>query len=419
MSEGGWRLTLARLTRRIGFRLAAFSAAAVALALVAGISGTLVPEGVPADLGQGSVQTILEILATSMLAVTTFSLTAMISAYASAAAATTPRAIQLLVEDRTSQNALSSFLGTFVFSIVGIAALSTEYYGEQGRFVLYVGTLVVISIVVVTLLRWIQHLVHFGRLHDVLDRVEDAASETVRANARRPHLGGSAPVDVPAGALRIVAESAGCVTAVDVDTLARQAEQDGLRVHVRALPGAPIALGDALALVEGGPDIQARQAIRRAFLVERHRTYEQDPRLGLVALAEIGSRAMSSSVNDPGTAIEALTSIERVLTVALTTKPERADDRFARVHVPAVPFQDLIEDALRPIARDGAAHVEVGLRLQRVIAALLSIAGPEHAEVLREASVRAERRARAALTDEGDAALLVEAAGRTRRDATP
>ena len=85
MTVSGWRTFLRRLVRKIWFRLALFATVALALALVARLIGPLLPDSFAPELGQGSVRTLLEILASSMLVVTTFSLTAMVSAYASAA----------------------------------------------------------------------------------------------------------------------------------------------------------------------------------------------------------------------------------------------------------------------------------------------------------------------------------------------
>ncbi|WP_062526142.1 DUF2254 domain-containing protein [Demequina rhizosphaerae] len=416
MDASGWRLALVRLTRRLWFRLAAFAGGAVAVALLAGAAGSWPTAVLDVDLGQGAVRTLLQILATSMLAVTTFSLTVMVSAYATAATVSTPRATQLLVQDQTSQHALATFLGAFVYSIVGIAALSTGYYGEEGRIVLYAGTLVVIAIVVLTLLRWIQHLVDFGRMSDVLDRVERAACDAATDAALHPHLGGAAPVAVPPQAWAVTAAEPGVVTHLDMAALSAAADASAVRVHVLVRAGASVARGEELARVEGPRADDVADAVRGAFLVERHRTYDQDPRLGLVALGEIGSRALSPSTNDPGTAIEALNAIQRVLTAALTTEPD-PDTAHPHVHVPSVPLADLVEDGIRPIARDGAALVEVGLRVQRVLGGLLGIAEPEDAAVLREASRRAERRATARLDDPRDLELVSRASARARGEA--
>ena len=414
MNRQQWRMFWTRLREQIWLRLALFTAGALLLVVLAWAVGPALGDSLTFDFGQDSVSSILSILGTSMLAVTTFSLTAMISAYAAAARGTTPRATQLLIADPTSQNALSTFLGSFVFAIVGIIALSVGAITEQARSILFLGTLVVIALVVVTLLRWIHHLTGFGRVPDVLDRVESAATEAGCEAARRPHLGGKAPVELPAGARKVAAEQPGAVTGIVMAELEQVAAAADAVVHVVATPGVTVGQGGVLAWVEGGGTGDERlDEVAACFRIEKHRTYEQDPRLGLVALAEIGSRALSPSTNDPGTAIESLNAIERVMSAMMTADVDE-DVEFSRVHVPAVDFADLIEDALRPVARDGAPLVEIGMRVQRVIGHLLAIANSEEAVELRSASERAERRAIAGLEDAGDHELVREAAAGAR-----
>ncbi|WP_161794515.1 DUF2254 domain-containing protein [Demequina globuliformis] len=401
---------MTRVAAQVWFRLVLFTVGAVAVVLVAWLAGPYLPM-LGADLGQDSVGTILNIMATSMLAVTTFSLTAMISAYSAAAQGTTPRATQLLVEDPTSQNALSTFLGAFVFAIVGIIALGLDAFGEQARSVLFIATLVVIATVVVTLLRWIHHLTEFGRVPDIIDRVERAATTAACEYAKAPHLGGSVARDAPGPVTEFRAHSPGCVTGISMAQLERWARKADARVHVDVLPGVTVGKGTVLGRVEGRTEVSDADAheLRGAFLIEDHRTYEQDPRLGLVALSEIGSRALSPSTNDPGTAIEVLNALERVFIRVLTTRPD-PEVPYPHVHVPQPRFEDLIEDAFRPVARDGAALVEIGLRVQRVLGHLIDVADPREAQQLVEASERGERRAVASLRDEGDRDLVRRAA---------
>ncbi|WP_061960542.1 DUF2254 domain-containing protein [Demequina flava] len=410
-----WKTWVTRLASRIWFRLALFTVGAIAVVLIAWLLGPYLPSVLSADLGQDSVGTILEIMATSMLAVTTFSLTAMISAYSAAARATTPRATQLLIDDPTSQNALSTFLGAFVFSIVGIVALGLEAFGDEARAVLFIASLIMIAIVVGTLLRWIHHLTGFGRVPDTIDRVERAATQAACDYARAPRFGGSQEREPAAGVTEIRAGRPGCVTGIAMESLQEWADRADARVHVDVLPGRTVGQGQCLGRVESDSSVSEADLghLCEAFLIEDHRTYEQDPRLGFVALAEIGSRALSPSTNDPGTAIEALNAIERTFTHVLTAQPD-TDVPYPRVHVPAPNLGDLIEDALRPVARDGAPLVEIGLRVQRVLEHLLALAEPRDVAVFVGASERAERRALDGLVDAGDRELVQRAAREAR-----
>lgn len=392
---------LRRLAKKVWARAALVTVISIAFVLAAGWVSRLIPFRFVIDLGQDSVGSILQIIASSMLAVTTFSITAMVTAYSSATTTATPRATQLLVEDPTSQNALSTFVGGFTFSLVGIIALSTGYYGEQGRTILFLGTLVMVAVLVVTLLRWIAHLSTFGRMADIIDRVEAAASTTLCAYAAAPSLGARAAHEsLPLTGEPIASQESGYVTFVDVAALERIAGERGSEIHVAALAGRFTDTVAPLALVHGGAavDDTTREAILRAFRVEPHRTYEQDPRLGVIALAEIGSRALSPATNDPGTAIEILGSLQRVLSEALRTEPE-TEVRYPHVWIRPVALDDLVIDAFRPIARDGAGTVEVQIRLQKSLASLAG-ADPERSGVFERAADQAHRRALRALPDE-------------------
>lgn len=392
-----------RLGRQVWVRAALFTVIGIAIALVAGLVGPLLPFSISIDLGQNAVDSLLQIIATAMLTVSTFSVTAMVTAFSSATTTATPRSTPLLIADTTSQNAVSTFIGAFTYSLVGIVALSTGYYTEQGRTILFVGTLVVIAIVVFTLLRWISHLSTFGRMADVIDRVEQAATLTIQRHAASPALGARRLTTVPPGARAVHADDIGYVTHLDVATLDRLADAHGLRVYVTAAPGRLADARTPLVRVEGEVDDATASALRGAFRLEHHRTYEQDPRFGVIALSEIGSRALSAATNDPGTAIEVIAALQRVLAHAVTAEPD-SEVRYPRVHIAPATLDEIVADAFRPLARDGAAQVEVQVRLQKCLASLAATA-PAHADVFRDAARAAFARSRRAL-DRADARLL-------------
>lgn len=375
-SRLGWIVT--RIRRKIWFRAALITLVSLVTAAAAGALARYLPYEFTGDVGQNAVDTILQIVASSMLAVTTFSLTAMVSAYGSATQLATPRATQLMIGDRTSQNALSTFLGAFVFAIVGIVGLQTNLYGGQGRVVLLIATLLLIVLVVVTLLRWIAHIAAFGRMADVIDRVENAAADAMREFAADPYLGMRPAPAEPAGA-PVFAAAIGYVTHIDVAVLARAAKARNLAIHVNAPPGSLVHAGRPLMYVDGACDGGARAALAKAFTIERHRSFDNDPRLGVIALAEIASRALSPAVNDPGTAIEVLNALLRTLSALPADRPCEPADRPA-VYMPRPSTGELLDDAFLPIIRDGAGQMEVMLRALAILKALrATVSGTEAA----------------------------------------
>jgi uncharacterized membrane protein len=373
-----WQWLWRQLTRKLWFRAGLLSLLAVATALIAIVLAPFIPPDAPASVGSDAVDSILHILASSLLAVTIFSLTAAVSAYGNAARSVTPRATKLLMEDPTTQNALATFLGSFLYSLVGIIALSTGIYGSEGRLVLFVVTVMVIVLIVGTLLRWIDHLSGFGMVGETTARVEQAATRAMKAHAATPHLGGGPLVDlehgIPTDAVEVRCPEIGYVQHVDVPALAACADKHGGEVFVTALPGTFVDPSRPLARVLN-IDTEHFDVVRRAFTVGDERSFDQDPRFGLSVLAEIASRALSPSMNDPGTAIDVIGRAVRVLAVWASgtddEKPPHAEK--GPVFVPSVRLSELFDDIFQPIARDGAAFLEVQLRLQKALLALATL----------------------------------------------
>ena len=121
--DRGWVQRLREQLRLMWVRVLLYSLAGVALAGLAPLIGPVLPYVPKIDLAAGSVGSLLNIIASSMLAVTTFSMSIIVGAYGSATSNATPRATRLLEQDRTAQSAVSVFIGSFLFSIVGIIGL--------------------------------------------------------------------------------------------------------------------------------------------------------------------------------------------------------------------------------------------------------------------------------------------------------
>ncbi|MEN5083416.1 DUF2254 domain-containing protein [Bosea sp. TWI1241] len=409
-----WQWVLAQFTRRLWVRSALFSMLGALTALVAILLRPFISSALAERIGADSVDNILGIMASSMLAVTTFSLGAMVSAYAGVAGSVTPRATTLLLQDTKAQNALSTFIGAFLFSIVGIVALSTGSYGPEGRAVLFIVTVVVIGVVVVTLLRWIEYLSRLGRLGETTKRVEEAAAGALRERRRHPHMGALPPPDAaPAGGQAIHGGETGYLQHLDVAALDALAQEAGGRIDVCVLPGTFVAPETVLARATAPLDEEGAERARRAFSIGDMRSFDQDPRFGLAVLAEIASRALSSATNDPGTAIDVIGRTVRVLSIWAEPGVEE-EPRCQNVTVPALETRDLFDDLFITVARDGAQAVEIGIRLQKGLAMLATAGDGRLAPAALHHSELAAARALAALSFEPDRRLIVEQAEAVR-----
>lgn len=416
MSRWRWLLTL--FARKLWLRVSVMALIGISTSAAGILLAPYVPEAWTITIGAQAIDGILNVLASSMLAVTVFSLSTMVAAYGAATNNVTPRATKLLMEDHTSQNVLGTFIGSFLFSLVGIIALSTGLYGSQGRVILFIVTIGVVAVIAITILRWIDYLARFGRLGETIERVEKATWKAMEMRIASPTLGGRpSSGNVPAEAWPVFASDIGYVQHIDVEALEDCAKSVDLIVYIVALPGVFADPARPVAMVTGVQDESVQKSVAEAFLIGSERTFDQDPRFGLCVLAEIASRALSPALNDPGTAIDVIGRAVRLLVTWTRVASSTIDVKISYPHVwvSAIDVRDMLDDVFGPIERDGAGLVEIHLRLQRAYNALVAADAAlyGHAAKLHSASAleRAEtslklERERSAVRDQAEKLLL-------------
>ncbi len=299
------------------------------------------------------MRSILTIVASSMLAVAVFSLSTMVNVIANVSQSTSPRAVSLIVADRTAQTSISIFIGAFLFSIVSIIGLSGEIYSTGGRLVLFIAAAIVIVAVVWALIRWIGHISTIGRVEETIRRVEKATAEALRHYRRNGLYGCNRTDGQPAFGHHVIAQTVGFVQHFNRDALQEIAKDNDMEIEVLARPGAYVDYCLPIAALSDPVDEDCRSKIAKAFTLGRERTFEFDPEFGLTVLSEIGIKAMSKAINDPGTTVQTVTSQTRVL-ADWTTSRERNDEerRYSRLFITPQPVGDLVAASFGRHARE-------------------------------------------------------------------
>jgi uncharacterized membrane protein len=144
----------------------------------------------------------------------------------------------VLIDDPFSKNVISTFLGAFVFSMVGLVALSLNYYSRAGEAVLLLASVLVTTLVLVTFFGWLDQLVNMVRLGETITKIAGRAETALRNRAAAPFLGGRQHTGAPSGHA-LAADETGYVRHVDVPALQEIAEAAGGEVAVSALPRTP------------------------------------------------------------------------------------------------------------------------------------------------------------------------------------
>jgi uncharacterized membrane protein len=329
------------------------------------------------EVTKESTETLLKIVASSMLMMATLAVASMVSAYASASRSATPRSFPLIISDDLSQNALSAFVGAFIYSVVALVALMNGPYGGPGkRFILFSLTMIVLVVVIITFIRWVDNIARLGRVEHSIEKVEETAAKAIRKRQSAPRLGGVAAFNPPDGSRAVFGKTIGYVQHVDTGALQTRAVKSQLRIIVTALPGTFCAPNRPVAWVtwetSGNVSDEDVEAIAASFMIGGSRVFDQDPRFGLVVLSEIASRALSPAVNDPGTAISITGTFVRLFVMwnECGKKNDGSTVQYDRVAVPELSVADMFDDAFTSIARDGAGTIEVIVRLLKALESL-------------------------------------------------
>lgn len=401
------------LNERLWVQPAIHAGVALAIVGIAMTADALGRFGFLPDISAETLKDLLRVIATTLLGVATFAVASMVSAFGFASQTASPRAFKLVIADGNSQHALSTFVGAYIFSIIGLISMHSGVLGLNGRFILFAGTVWMFGWVILTFVRWVDNIARLGLMSDTIDRCQAATIAALREWGPDRRLGCAAGVP-PAVALAVFADDSAHVEMVDLESLEGWAEKHGAEIYIISPPGAfatperPLAQV-AFAVPPGEmPDFAP---VRRAFVTGLQRSFEADPRFGLITMSEIASRALSPAVNDPGTAIDI---VRRMIVIfetwdAILQEGEGAP-RHRHIFLDPLEAAPLFEDAFRGAERDGAGFVEVGVWLQNCFHCLASASDPGIRQEAVTHSRMALARAEAALGYDGDLETLRAAA---------
>jgi len=410
--------TLSYLRNRLGeclwLRPLVMCILSVFVLCVAYYAGKWFADGIFPDVSTESLKILLGVLTSGMLVIATFATGAMISAYASASQTATPRAFPIIVSDDVSQNALSTFVGAFLFAVIALLALMNDVFESGSRFLLLLLTLAVFWIVILTFIRWVDRIARLGRLGMTLDQVEQTVARSIK-HYQASWLWKSSPPKNKLEGPQVRETKIGYLQRIDWPKLQRVAKELEIRLQVHVLPGKFVTPDQPLATLSerSTEDLSSSESdrIKSAFHIGAKRVFDEDPRFGFVVLSEIASRALSPAVNDPGTAIQVTGQFVRLF--HLWKNPTKEFDSeeqggFDRIETAPISLAALFEDAFLGIERNGAEYREVMVRLRKAFQALGEM-DEEMRQISEKHADAALRRAKKAMILEDDIQAVQDA----------
>jgi len=354
--------------------------------------------------GPESARQILGTISGAMITFTglVFSITILVLQLASSQYS--PRVLRNFFRDRSSKVALGLFIGTFTYSLIVLREVRSGGAADVPGFAVTVAVLFVL-VAVGDFVQYLNHIAGAIQVDAILGSVGSEAREAIDAKYPpiRPEVPARPALNMPV-VQRVAAPRSGFVVRVDEDQLMSLAVGADAVIAVCPTTGDFVPEGSDLLSVHGRTieDLEDPDGVSEAVELADQRSIEHDPAFGFRQLVDIAERALSTGVNDPTTAVQAIDHLHdllrRLVGRAFPPSARTDDEGVVRLMVPETSWDRYVRLAVVEIRRSGASSVQVHRRLHAMLDDLLDIAPAD-----RRAPLRRELQLLESTTSDADA----------------
>ncbi|MFB7391637.1 DUF2254 family protein [Streptomyces sp. NPDC056191] len=354
-------------------------AVAVGVAVVLGILLPAIDGG--SRVAGDRVVAVLNVLGVGVLSVTAliFSLMFLVVQWA---AGNFSHRLALFRTDPLVWRVFAFVIGVLVYSVTAVLAIGSR---DTVSVAVPIAALVMAAIAFVLVRRLQLVALRSIQLSHVLDELRDRGLHVLDVYCPpggAAGAGDSPPVAAPPpGPVTASVRWRGASVLVEqfnLVPLVAAAERGGASVVLRVKVGDVLYDGDAVADVHHGTVPEAE--VLRAVVGGPERTFHQDPLLAFRLLSDIGLRALSSAINDPATAVQALDAVEDLLRRAAAgpigqeTRAIADASGTVRVILPVAGWQSLLRVGLDDILVVAPGMPMVLARCRKLLTGVLSVA---------------------------------------------
>ncbi|MFG2415132.1 DUF2254 domain-containing protein [Streptomyces goshikiensis] len=373
--------------------------------------------------GPEAARAVLEAIAGSLISVTalTFSLTVVTLQLASSQFS--PRLLRTFSQDRYVQTTLALFLATFTYALTVLRTVRAEA-SEQPRFVPQLSVTFAFLLAVTSvfaLVVFLSHLTRKIRVETMLRDVHTDASATIRKllTESDPSTADHAAVpQLPPDGLPLLVGVSGFLATVNEKALLAAAIDADAVVLIDRCPGSSLIAGTPAGSAwprtgEPFPPHTRHRLVEQsagALTTESELTPAQDIAFGLRQLTDVAIKALSPGINDPTTAVHALSHSSALLCELarrdLSPRLLYDDHDQIRVVLRRPTLAELLHLAVAQPLRYGAAEPAVLARLYMLLRELAWHSRPEQRPTIADHLAQVRSTAAAQRIHPGDKADL-------------
>ena len=327
------------------------------------------------DIDVDGARSTLSVVAGGVITITSLVFSLAFVALTITAQQLSPRVLDYIVEERTTQVLVGLSLSTFLFSAI---TLSFGITGGEVRLATSAFVALTMAAATLTMVVLFSHrMTRIMRAEDMVTWLGEAFTSAIRRGPQsiRQEMMVTDPEEEDElerrieGARTVCATTTGYLGAVDYPGLLDWAEENGLLVEILLRENAFVLEGQPVAHVAGPdlPEDELAECITKYVNLTPRRVIGETPEYEGSSLCEVAIRALSPGINDPATARSCANQLYHGLAL-LAALPERPRALKGRDGVPRIlrarhGIPEFLETDVAPIVE--AAHDRMTLRHMR------------------------------------------------------
>ena len=336
-------------------------------------------------LSVASAQALLSAAASGMMALTGIVFAMAFVMVQFSAIAYSPRLVLWFTRDRILFHALGAFTATFVYALFTLAWVDRNGSAK----VPLSATLLVGIMIIISMLMFARLMQRLGDLQigNVLHLVGDQGRAVINDMFRR--LNGKPGASRACNRSRTARSSAQVTQTVkyfgkpraiskfDVNSLVALAQQAGGTIVMACAVGDTLVEGTVLLRLHDARESLPEEALFRAVVLGRVRTFEQDPKYPIRLLVDIAIKALSPAINDPTTAVQTIDQLEDLLrrlgSAELDAGYVSDKNGALRLVFPTPTWEDYLTLSFDEIRQFGSSSIQVTRRMRSALVGLLEL----------------------------------------------
>jgi uncharacterized membrane protein len=323
-----------------------------------------------------TARTIVSVIAAGLISLTVFSFSMVMVVLNQAASQLSNRVIDRLIGNKLQQFVLGFYIGTIIYSLLLLSSIRDI---ESGIYVPALSTylLILLSVVAIFLFVFFLHFITQSLKYAVI--IKRIFGETIKSLENSCRLSNAPEVVAIKEGQPVPAYSSGIFESFNSEELVTLLEETNCAISFRFSRGVFVLKGVPLFYLSNPQDKFPRdlaQKINDHIMIVDEESVKDNFYFGFRQLTEVAIKALSPGINDPGTALESVRSLVKLLAYRLQHYPDNAikdETGVTRIITNEKSFEQIFDSTLLPVWDYGKEDRIVQSELRQLLLQLQSL----------------------------------------------